>query len=242
MDNREYIDRFFKSQPMPEEARLFGEKMESDPVFAGEVAFYLSVFQASREQAEENKKQRFWEIYRKNRDSRNTNRVIKLGYYLAAAAVIAGIVFGLYIFIKPAPKKQLADQYILKNLQILGLEMSSRNDSLQTGLRLYNEGKTAESLQQLEKIIQSDTSNFTAKKYAGIVALRLKEYDKASAYFEQLETYTNLYANPALLYQALTLMERNHSGDEAKAKQLLQKVVQDGLDGKETAQAWLKKW
>ena len=53
MDNPEYIDRYFKTQPLPEEARLFGEKMESDPVFAGEVAFYLSVFQAPTEQAKE---------------------------------------------------------------------------------------------------------------------------------------------------------------------------------------------
>jgi tetratricopeptide (TPR) repeat protein len=242
MDNLDYIDRYFKSELPPEGVKLFGEKIESDPAFAEEVAFYLSASQASREQVEAGKKQRFLEIYRKNLSSGNTKTVRKLVYYLAAAAVVAGIVFGLYFFTKPVSRQQLADQYIRGHLQTLGVQMSSRNDSLQTGLRLYNEGRPAKALQQFEKIIQSDTSNFTAKKYAGIVSLRLKEYDKALAYFEQLETYTGLYANPALLYQALTLMERNHAGDDTKAKQLLQQVIQKDLEGKEAAQEWLKKW
>jgi tetratricopeptide (TPR) repeat protein len=119
--------------------------------------------------------------------------------------------------------------------------MSSRADSMQMGLKLYNEGKFPEALQQFETIIQSDTANFTAKKYAGIVSLRLREYDKALLYFKQLETYTDLYANPALFYQALTLMERNRTDDAAKAKQLLEQVVQNDLEGKEVAEEWLKK-
>ena len=88
---------------------------------------------------------------------------------------------------------------------------------------------------------ESDSSVFTAKKYAGITALRLKEYDKALSWFEQMETYKGLYSNPAQILQAVTLMERNQPGDAAKAKQLLQKIVTDDLEGKEFAQEWLKK-
>ena len=119
--------------------------------------------------------------------------------------------------------------------------MSGKSDSIQTGLRLYNEGKFAEALTQFENIIKSDTSIFLAKKYAGIAALRLKEYKKALYYFEELEIYNGLYANPALILQAVTLMERNQPGDAAKAKTLLQRIVDEDLEGKEFAQEWLKK-
>jgi hypothetical protein len=36
-------------------------------------------------------------------------------------------------------------------------------------------------------------------------------------------------------------MDRNQPGDVAKAKQLLQQIVQNDLEGKETAQDWLKR-
>lgn len=136
----------------------------------------------------------------------------------------------------------MADQYIRQHLQTLGVQISSRRDSLQSGLRLYNEGRPEEALQQFEKIIQFDRSDFTAKKYAGIISLRLKEYDKALAYFKQLESHRTLYTNPAQLYQALTLMERNFPGDADKAKQLLQQVVKNDLNGKEAAHEWLMNW
>ena len=159
---------------------------------------------------------------------------------MAAAAIIAGIIFSLFIFTTPGSPRQLADQYIKEKFQRLGVNMGGKEDNKQAGLRLYNEGNLVEALQQFEKLIQSDTSDFTAKKYAGIVFLRLKEYDKALMYFKQLETYT-LQSNPGLFYQALTLMERNQPGDAGHAKQLLQQVVQNDLEEKKAAQEWLRK-
>jgi tetratricopeptide (TPR) repeat protein len=249
MDNLDYIESYFTNEPDTARTREFEKRIESDPAFAEEVAFYLSALNVSRESSRSEKKQHLRELYQKNQASgatfpgnhSGTTNVRKLIYYIAAAAVIAGIVFGTDIFSNSTSPQKLASQYEKENLQKLGVTMSGRTDSIQYGLRLYNEGEPAEALVQFEKIIQSDSSNFTAKTYAGISALKLKEYDKALAWFKELETYNGLYANPALLYQALTLMERNQSGDEAKAKQLLQKIVQNNLEGKETAQKWLKK-
>lgn len=266
MDNSEYIDSYFTNSLEPDQAGEFEKRIESDPVFAEEVAFYLSVLKVSRETSQSEKKQHLKEIYQKNQaydalhienpDSNTTIRnvsatmpgrngtnytpVRKLIYYMAAAAVVAGIVFGIYTLNKPVSTTQLASQYIREHLQTLGVTMSGRSDSMQTGLRMYNEGKTSEALLQFEKIIQSDTSNFTAKEYAGIAALKLKDYDKALNWFKELETYSGLYANPALLYQSVTLMERNQSGDAVKAKQLLLQIVQNDAEGKETAQEWLR--
>jgi tetratricopeptide (TPR) repeat protein len=240
MDNLDYIDNYFTHEPDADRTREFEQRIMSDPAFAEEVAFFLSVWETSREASQIVKKNHFKVIYEKKRTTVPAP-VRKLVYYIAAAAAVAGIIFGIYTFTNSGSPQQLAGQYEKDQLNKLGVTMSGRSNSLQTGLRLYNEGKPAEALVQFEILIQSDTANFTAREYAGIAALRMKEYNKALSYFEQLEIYNGLYANPALILQAVTLMERNQPGDAAKAKQLLQKIVANDLEGKEYAQEWLKK-
>jgi tetratricopeptide (TPR) repeat protein len=241
MDNLEYIERILTDEPDAESRRVFEERIKTDPGFAEEVAFYLSAQQASRQASENVKRERFREIYKEHEVVRSVP-VRKLVYYVAAAAVTVGIVFGIYFFNGKSSPQQLAAQYEKEHMLTLPVTMSGHSDSLQTGLRLFNEGKISESLVLFEKIAQSDTAIFTAKIYAGIAALRLKEYEKAMSYFEQLEIYSGLYANPAPFLQAITLMERNQPGDNARAKQILQKIVANDLEGKEFAQEWLKKW
>ena len=79
-----------------------------------------------------------------------------------------------------------------------------------------------------------------AKKYAGIVSLRLKEYDKALMYFSMIESDTS-YSNWGKFYKALTLLERDKKGDIEAAKILLQQVRDNELEGKKEAEEWLKK-
>jgi tetratricopeptide (TPR) repeat protein len=158
-----------------------------------------------------------------------------------AAAILTCIFFAGYLFFKPASSLQIADNFIEGNLKPLPVKMGTETDSIQDGLRLYNENKLDSSLKLFESIIQRDTGNYLAKEYAGIVYLRLGNYDKALEYFKQLEKIS-LVSNPATFFHALTLMKRNQPGDKQTAKQLLQQVVQNDLDGKETAQHWLKKW
>jgi tetratricopeptide (TPR) repeat protein len=240
MDNLDYIENFFTSTPGTELTREFEERIKSDPGFAEEVAFYMAAHEVSKEASGLEKKQRFKETYQKNRVVRLVP-VKKIIYYIATAAVVSGLIFGTYTFFKPVSPQQLAGQYEKERLQTLPVTMSGRSDSLQTGLRLYNDGKFSEALTQFENIIRSDSSAFAAKQYAGISAFRLKEYDRALSYFKQMGTYKGLYSNPSQILQAVTLMERNLPGDAAKAKQLLQEIVSGDLEGKEYAQEWLKK-
>jgi tetratricopeptide (TPR) repeat protein len=259
MDNTDYIESYFTNELIPQQAREFETRIESDPAFAEEVAFYLSTLNISREVSQSEKKEQFKIIYRDNKTgnqglirnipvthpSRNASGkalVRKLVYYIATAAVITGIIFGVYTFTNNVSPQQKASRYEKEKLQTLGVNMGGKSNSMQTGLDLYNKGKTAEALLQFERIIQSDTTNFTAKENAGLAALRLKKYDKALAWFKELESYSANYANPALFDQALTLMNRNQPGDNEKAKQLLQRVVQNDGQEKETAQEWLRNW
>jgi len=240
MDNLDYIENFFTNKPGADLTREFEERIKSDPGFAEEVAFYLAAQEVSKEASGLEKKQRFKETYQKNRVIRSVP-VKKLIYYIATAAVVSGLIFGTYTFFRPTSPQQLAGQYEKEQLQTLPVTMSGRSDSLQTGPRLYNDGKYSEALIQFENVLRSDTSQFTARKYAGISALHLKEYDRALTYFEQMATHQGLYSNPAQILQAVTLMDRNLPGDTARAKKLLQEIVTNDLEGKEYAEQWLKK-
>ncbi len=247
MDNSyEYIDNYFNQKLSAEEAMQFERKITEDKNFAGEVAFYLAAKQALKEEVMAEKKEWFRQLLQQNSSFTNmgqNGRVKKMWVYriAAAAAVLICVFFAWHFFFsKSASPQQMADSFINENLKPLPVTMGIERNSIQDGLRLYNEEKYDSAIQQFETIIQNDTTNFSAKKYLGIVYLRLGNYDKALLYFRQLENYS-LFSNPAIFYQALTLMKRNLPGDKQKAKQLLQQVVDKDLEGKETAKQWLKK-
>lgn len=249
MENHtEYIDDYFAGNLNPEERKNFEKQMEQDTNFAEEVAFYVAAKQALKEELSDEKKEWFRELASQNLTLSERTRSAQVRriwvYRLAAAAVFVGIVFFSWsLFFQPSTTSpnELANKYISTNLENLGVTMGAL-DSMQDGLRLYNAKQYTEALQTFEQIIQKDTANFTAKQHAGECFLMLGNYDKALSYFQQLGTYT-LYTNPAIFYQALTLMKRNQPGDKEEARRLLKKVSDNDLEGKETADQWLsKKW
>ena len=241
----DYIDAYFTGDLNPEERKQFEKRIEEDRNFAEEVAFYLSARQVLKENVQAEKKEWFRQLASGNSassESRVPAPVRKIWVYrLTAAASVVGILFlSWYLFLqKPTAPDRLADRYIKSDLETLSVKMGS-TDSIQEGLRLYNKKQYDSALYQFRLIIQRDTANEVAKKYAGIVSLKLGNYDKALEYFQELERYV-LYANPGLFYQALTLLKRNQPGDKEQAKQFLKEVVDRHLDGDDTAREWLKK-
>lgn len=248
MDNHsEYIDAWFHGALNSDEASQFEQKIADDPEFAEEVAFYISAVQALKNELAREKKEIFRQLLSQNPSISNENpggRVTRMRVYrvAAAAAVLICVFFTWYLFFsKSTTPQQMADNYMSVKFKTLPVEMGTVRDSIQEGFRMYNEGKYDSSLRQFETIIQKDTGNFLAKEYTGIVYLRISNYDKALEYFSQLEKYS-LFSNPAIFYHALTLMKRNQPGDKQTAKQLLQQVVDQDLEGKDFAQQWLEKW
>jgi len=244
----EYIDAYFQRMLDPEEIKRFERKITEDKEFADEVAFYLSAKQSLKAEADREKKEWFRELLAQQRPLIDINQYrsakrIWIYRVSAAAAVIVCAFFAWYFFFSnnSATPQQMADNYVNENFKNLSITMSAELDSTQTGLRLYNEGKYDSALSLFEMISQRDSRNDLLKKYLGIVYLRLGNYDKALQHFQAFE-HDNLYYNPSVFYQALTLLKRNLPGDKQKAKELLQQVVNNDLDEKETAQQWLKKW
>ena len=239
------IEAYCNNELSGEKQREFEQRITDDPLFADEVAFYMSTKQLAAWAMTEKRAdlRRVFEEYKKEKPLSKPRPALmrRILPWVAAAAVLAAIVWGISVFRRPSSYKELADKYVKENLSVLSVTMSSKQDSLQTGLALYNEGKLQAAQKQFESLVTNDTTSFEAKKYAGIVALRLGEYDKAINHFVQLESYTHLYSNPGKFYHALTLMKRDQPGDKQQAKELLRTVVESGLDGKKEALAWLKK-
>ena len=242
MDNMEYIDDYFNRISSAKEKQQFEEKILHDISFADQVAFYISANGVISNQLVQQKKAHFKDIYQQQKVVSISRQPIKrIWQYIAAACMVAAILLFGWLFTNNNPSpQQLADTYIQQNLQTLGVTMGVKNDSLQTGLNLYNNGKLVEAQQMFESIAKNDITNTPAIKYAGITSLCLAKYDKALYYFKILEEKTNLYSNPAKFYEALTFIKRNNNGDAAKAKRILEQVFNNNLEGKENAAKWLK--
>jgi len=243
MDSLEYIDGYFNGEFPPEEAGQFERKIQEDPIFAEEVAYYLSAHIAFKETYIEERKRRFRELYGEHAAAPAMIRHMvrrRMVVALSAAVFITIIALSWLLFIRPVSQPKLADQYIRENLALLSVKMGT-GDSLQTGIQLYNGKKFPEALQQFEDILRRDSSNGTAMLDAGIVALRMEDYDRALDYFKKLQVRTDPHINPALFYEALTLMKRHHAGDAALAKQLLLKISKENLDRRADAEMLLRK-
>jgi tetratricopeptide (TPR) repeat protein len=243
MKHLEYIDDYFKGTDQASQNRQFEQRLLDDPSFAEEVAFYLTTQRLLQEEARVEKIERFRKLYEQQPAS-TPLKVVKsprrLWYYVAAAAVIIGLIFTINVLVPPT-KQQMADRYISQQLNDLGASMSGLEDSVERIRSLYNKGRFAEALTLSEAIISYDASNQKVLEYAGVTNLRLQQYDKALAWFKQLASYKGV-SNKGIFYQALTLIKRNKPGDLTQAKSLLEQVDQYDLEGREFAREWLSKW
>ncbi|MEP7107308.1 MAG: hypothetical protein ABI760_04985 [Ferruginibacter sp.] len=243
MDNMEYIDDFFKGLPTDEQKQQFEQRIINDISFAEEVAFYVSATGAIKEQLTQEKKMQFRRIYKEQQKVIPITKqpVKKIVRYLAAASLVATVLLSTWLLSgdKTTPA-QLANQYIQQNFQTLNVTMSGRQDSLQSGLILFNSGNLKDALVRFENIIKKDPANYLANKYAGIISLRLEYYDKALEYFTVMEADTTLFSNHGKFYKAVTLLKRNENGDKESAKMLLIEVKEHEMEGSKKAAEWLK--
>ena len=238
----EYIDQYFNGQLSDPEKTAFEEKIESDPTFAEDVAIYIQVRSGLKNELFEEKKKQFHEQYltlSATQSRRSQATVRKLFPYFAAAAAGCLIFFiGWQFFFKSASSEAIADKYIDENFQQLSIQMGDTGDSLDKGIAAYNEKRYKDA----ESIFASlAPQNAEALKYLGLVYLITEDYDKAIHQFQTLAKNTELYANPGLFYQALSLMKRDAEGDKANAKKLLEEVIRRDLPGKKESEEWIKK-
>jgi hypothetical protein len=241
MANTAYIDSYFNKELPASEQAGFEQKIISDPDFAEEVLLYCGALKLAKELSIAEKKQRFRELYNTNKEQQQPAKIRTLRKwwpYVAAAAVVTGILFWSLGYFTDASIQQKATAYMKEHFTTISVQMSSGGD-MQQAKELFNLNKLPDALTILNRILAAGTGSDEAKELAGIVNLRLENYDQAIVHFSDLEKSTS-YTNPGKFYHALTLIKRNQAGDNDKAKLLLQQVVNENLDEKETAARWLK--
>ncbi len=242
MSDLEFIEHYFSGALSHSDRALFEERCENDAVFANDVAFYIAARQQLNEVLHDEKKKEFLLEYQRLSGQENVTRqpATTRWLYVAAAACIALVVVFFTIF-RPQGPTRIANTYIKENLTTLSTTMSSGEDSLQFGITRYNEGRYEEAKKIFSSLAKRGNLAAESTKYLGITHLKLEEFDEAIVQFDKLGSHTQLYANPAKFYTAITLMKRAEGNDIEEAKRLLQEVVNGKLSGYKEAEVWLDK-
>ena len=228
----EKIDKYFNNELSLTEKQGFDNQLITDNELQESVAFYLNTRAAAKQLANDKRRTEFEELRKKlSQKSGNSSRIKPMIWLSGLAASIVMIV-GFWWFSRTpdVSANVLADTYIQEHFQNLPVKMDGNTDSLQIGLRLFNEQKLSEAQTIFESILTRKNNDSEAIKYAGITALRLKNYDKAIQYFKVLASQKDLFANSGKFYQAITILQRIPV-NRKEAETLLQEVIDNNLEG-----------
>ena len=230
----EQIEKYLNNELSLQERQVFENQLSTDSALAKSFAFYANAHNASKQLATEKRREQFDDL-RAEISSRPVQK-IKPMIWLSGLAASVILAFGFWWFSQTTTSNTeiLADVYIQEHFENLPVKMDGNVDSLQMGLRFFNEHKLNEAQKIFEEILQRKDNESEAIKYAGITALKLQQYDKAIQYFQMLSKQTNLYSNSGKFYEALTLMKQNTS-DRKEAKKILNEVIINNLEGNEEA-------
>jgi tetratricopeptide (TPR) repeat protein len=232
MRDTEIIEKYFNGLLNEEENALFEKQLQIDSDLLSEVAYYIQLQQALKNEQL---------LTRHAAWQRPKRKQVSFKTLISVAAILAVFVGGVWYWVL-SPTLDLedyADQYIQQELQMRSVQMSASQDSLQLALDLYNKGQLEESLTITEQLLKTQPDNAEQLELAGITHLRLNQYEKALSHFQRMENL-DLYDNTAVFYQAITLLKRKSPLDVQEAEKLLLKVSNEHLGGNEYAKKWLK--
>lgn len=240
----EYIDAYFNQELNESERKEFEARCTTDENFASDVAFYISARGVAREALLKQKQQ--WKNDSESVQETVAVKPAKKPLVLrwipyAAAACLVFIMALSYLFLSNNPRR-LANNFINENYAHLYHVMDASRDSMQLGISEYNNKNYQRAALLFNGVEEKDPSNSDAKKYTGLAYFQLGNYDKALQYFKELADMKGLYSNSGDFLQAITLLQRNATGDKEAAKALLQKVVNENEDGSDVAKKMLEKW
>lgn len=245
----EYIELYFQNTLSNEERAEFEKRCETDESFAKEVAFYLTARQVLREELLVQKQQQWKElaVEEETLTEEEVTPVISISKkstllrwvsYAAAACLL--IVVSVFLFEAQTSTQRFATNYI-KDYDF-GVTMDASHDSLQLGIQAFQKEDYTKALGYFEGVAERNPTNSDAKINTGLAYLQLNNYDKALQEFDEVAKTEGLFYNPGDFLKAVALVKRDKAGDEAAAKALLEKVVNENKGGSEEAKEWLKKF
>ncbi|GAB3172555.1 tetratricopeptide repeat protein [Telluribacter humicola] len=238
----ERIEQYFNRQLPPTEQEQFEQELLHNTQLAEEVAMYLSVKQALRTEILAERHAEWQQLAPLPAKNQPVGRVKALrSWYSAAAAVLVLAIGVVWFWLNPlAPDvQQLADAYVEENFTTLSVPMDGDIDSLKSAIQSYHDGEYTTAKLIGQEMLQRNANNADVLILVGVTALRQKEYDQAITYFHRLAAIPDLNANPGTFYEAIAYIQRGQPSDLDKARQLLQTVVSQELEGEREAKKWL---
>lgn len=237
----ERIDKYFNNELSLSERQEFEIQLVKDDELKENIAFYLNSRTAAKQLADDIRSVEFEELRKKISQKSIDSGKIRPMIWLSGLAASVVLALGIWWFSRTPnlATEAVADVYIQEHFQNLPVKMDATADSLQRGLRLFNEQKLSEAQKVFENILKRKNNDSEATKYAGITALRLKNYNKALSYFRVLASQKDLFANPGKFYQAITLLQQSPMNTK-RAEVLLKEVINNDLEGREEALKMLK--
>jgi tetratricopeptide (TPR) repeat protein len=235
------IEKYLYNEMSLSERQVFENQLLIDEELVKELAFYTKVKLANQEIAKEKRKAEF-EALRQEISNGPSGRIKPMIWISGmAASVILALGFWWFLPTSSINPAEYSDLYIHEHFENLPVKMDGNSDSLQMGLRLFNEQKLAEAQAIFEAILLRKNPDSEAIKYAGITALRLKEFDKAIVYFQALSQQKSLYSNPGKFYEALALIKQQ-SIHKKELEKLLNEVIDNNLEGNEEARRLVNRY
>jgi anti-sigma-K factor RskA len=139
-----YIEDFCENRLSTEENAHANQRIQSDPSFAKDVAFYLQMRHLSDLERKERLKALYFTIKQKQR-----GQIIK---FVSVAAAVVMIIAGIFFVNQSPTSEEFAQLYVKENLSTLPTSMSSQNDVLSQGVNCYNEGAYEKALELFKQI------------------------------------------------------------------------------------------
>ena len=235
----DYIDAYFNKALNEEERKQFEARCSTDDDFARDVAFYITARDVARQALLRQKQQ--WKTTNETAPVRPKTKPLVLRWIPYAAAACLVFVMAFYFLFSSNNSRQLANRFIEEKYSHLSLLMDASRDSMQLGMDAYNKKNYKKAITYFDGLRMRDSLNSDAKRFAGVVYLQLKDYDKALQCFQELSALKG-FSNSGDFLQATTLLERNANGDKEAAKALLEKVVKENEDENDIAKKMLEKW
>lgn len=236
----ERIEHYFNAKLTGAEKQQFETDLTANTDLADDTAFYLQARVAAQRAAHEGllkEKHQQWSAL-----ANDSSKTLSRNSWIGIAAAVLLIILSIFYF-NDSFQKDLsvrAENYLANNLKELPLHLSDEEQSLQGAIQDYNQQKYKESIVSAVTYLVQHPSDADALKVIGLAQLQLQKYDEALPYFQQLAAQTQLYSNPGKYYKAITYLLRDQPGDQEKAKNLLNEIIEKNLEGKQEALKLLK--
>ncbi|MFN0014429.1 MAG: tetratricopeptide repeat protein [Saprospiraceae bacterium] len=151
----------------------------------------------------------FQTISESGQSGRGGGRIFRLSpTWWAAAAALAATVVAAWLFLRPPSYERLYAQYGTMPEADFVVRGNAEKPDLSAAETAFNSQSFAEALRGLNAHLAQNPSDEQARVFAGLCQLELGQYDQAVSLFEQVASSTNIWAEEATWYLALTYLRQ----------------------------------